>query len=279
MLSSFKEKPYHYILIKGLSLWVLFIFTPSFFSFNELFSSQSFLVHSHFKIELYSFSFFLLKLNSSSVNFISLISLLLVAAYQLFFMTKHALSLTILQFVLMSNLQMFFYPDLSSGWALIGILYSYLILSDILSILSKRKFSIDYFLLTFVKSQLIIIYLMAFFAKIQGDSWISGAAVMQAFHNPLYSHFLSFIKEVPDALFIIGNYSVLFFQATFIFAMRYEPIKRYYIYTGFLLHTMLFVFFGLSTFLAAMFLSLISFFYVDDKVFVVDSEKDKIKNN
>jgi hypothetical protein len=257
----FCNQGYSTLLSRSLSLWSLFVFIPLTFQFESFFGENN-LILNYFVRNMYSFSYVLFDISNLYLNAFALFTLFVLAFINLFYEGKFKVVVILLQFILIQNLQVFIFPSLSSGWIIIRILFSYLILSEFLSIFFK-ELKADFFLIPLIRVQVLVIYIFAFLSKMTGTDWIEGSAVKISLMHPQYSLFSEYIKFVPNFIFEFINYTVLFYQLVFIIVFSKMRIRKYILLFGFIFHLFTFLLFGLWTFFISMSLGLLSFYYYD----------------
>lgn len=162
-----------------------------------------------------------------------------------FFLPFKRLSL-ILTYVLLMNLYHKTAPLQNGGFSLLIMVLFMLLFIDEEAQNTKNsywktlKIAITNFTFLAIKLQVVTLYLVASYYKLQGETWINGTAFYYVLFNDMYSHPL-FSNLFIDNTFVIKAISwfTLLFQLFFPILVWLKKIKNIMLFAGIFLHLMI----------------------------------------
>lgn len=97
--------------------------------------------------------------------------------------------------------------------------------------------------------QICIVYLFSGIHKLYGDVWREGTALYYILNSEDFSpSYLNIAFTQSMFLVKIATWGTIFFQLTFPFCIWYKPLKKYYIFSGILLHVGIFIMMKIDNF-------------------------------
>jgi hypothetical protein len=162
-----------------------------------------------------------------------------------FFFPLKRLSL-IITYILLMNLYHKTAPLQNGGFSLLTMVLFMLLFIDEDAKRTKNnywrtiKISIANFTLVAIKLQVVFLYVVASYYKMQGETWLNGTAFYYVLYNDMYSHPL-FTNLFIDNTFVIKTISwfTLFFQLFFPILVWLKKIKNVMLFAGIFLHLMI----------------------------------------
>jgi hypothetical protein len=162
-----------------------------------------------------------------------------------FFFPLKRLSL-IITYILFMNLYHKTAPLQNGGFSLLTMVLFMLLFIDEDAKRTKNnywrtiKISIANFTLVAIKLQVVFLYVVASYYKMQGETWLNGTAFYYVLYNDMYSHPL-FTNLFIDNTFVIKTISwfTLFFQLFFPILVWLKKIKNVMLFAGIFLHLMI----------------------------------------
>jgi hypothetical protein len=170
---------------------------------------------------------------------------ILVCILAFFFLPLKRLSLVITYFLLM-NIYHKTAPLQNGGFSLLTmVLFMLLFINENASEIKNKywrtiQLSIANFTFLAIRLQVVILYMVASYYKLQGQSWVDGTAFYYVLYNDMYSHPL-FTNLFIDNTFIIKSVSwfTLLFQLFFPFLVWIKRTKNMMLIAGIFLHFMI----------------------------------------
>jgi hypothetical protein len=162
-----------------------------------------------------------------------------------FFFPLKRLSLLI-TYILLMNLYHKTAPLQNGGFSLLTMVLFMLLFIDEDAKRTKNnywrtiKISIANFTLVAIKLQVVFLYVVASYYKMQGETWLNGTAFYYVLYNDMYSHPL-FTNLFIDNTFVIKTISwfTLLFQLFFPILVWLKKIKNVMLFAGIFLHLMI----------------------------------------
>jgi hypothetical protein len=162
-----------------------------------------------------------------------------------FFLPYKRLSL-IITYILLMNLYHKTAPLQNGGFSLLTMVLFMLLFIDENAVNIKNyywktiKISVANFSYLAIKLQVIILYLVASYYKLQGNTWIDGTAFYYVLYNDMYTHPL-FTNLFIDNTFVIKTVSwfTILFQLFFPILVWIRKLKNVMLFAGIFLHLMI----------------------------------------
>jgi hypothetical protein len=187
----------------------------------------------------------LLEGNQYSNYYLCFIYGILVSIIAFFVLPFKRLSL-IVTYILLMNLYHKTAPLQNGGFSLLTMVMFMLLFIDEEAGKIKNsywktiKIAIANFTFLAIKLQVVILYLVASYYKLQGDTWVDGTAFYYVLYNDMYTHPV-FTNLFIDNTFIIKSISwfTLIFQMLFPILVWLKKIKNIMLFAGIFLHLMI----------------------------------------
>jgi hypothetical protein len=162
-----------------------------------------------------------------------------------FFLPLKRLSLVI-TYILLMNMYHKTAPLQNGGFSLLTMVLFMLLFIDENSVNIKNyywktlKISIANFSLLAIKLQVVVLYLVASYYKLQGTTWLDGTAFYYVLYNDMYTHPL-FTDLFIDNTFVIKvvSWFTILFQLLFPILVWIKKIKNIMLFAGIFLHLMI----------------------------------------
>lgn len=162
-----------------------------------------------------------------------------------FFLPFKKLSL-IITYILLMNLYHKTAPLQNGGFSLLTmVMFMLLFIDEEAKIIKNNywrtiKIAIANFTFLAIKLQVVVLYMVASYYKMQGETWVNGTAFYYVLYNDMYSHPL-FTNLFIDNTFVIKTISwfTLLFQLFFPILVWLKKLKNVMLFAGIFLHLMI----------------------------------------
>jgi hypothetical protein len=152
----------------------------------------------------------------------------------------------IITYILLMNLYHKTAPLQNGGFSLLTMVFFMLLFIDEDAANTKNeywkviKMSVANFVILAIKLQVVFLYLVASYYKMQGTTWVDGTAFFYVLYNDMYSHPL-FTNLFIDNTFVIKSVSwfTLLFQLFFPILVWIKKTKNIMLLAGIFLHIMI----------------------------------------